>query len=154
LARVGHGALLFEENGIVAPGRERVDQRVFSIPVGMRLLQPGVAAIFAVMSTIHRKTLLLLTMLTSCGSPEQAERRVTFACENGEQVEVRFLPTGVAILLRNGETKELKQQPAASGFRYSSGHFSVRGKGDELTIEVGTMAPLKCARAPATAPAA
>jgi membrane-bound inhibitor of C-type lysozyme len=39
---------------------------------------------------------------------------------------------------------ELQQQQAASGFNYSSGPITVRGKGDDLIIENGAMAPLKC----------
>ena len=83
-------------------------------------------------------------LASACTSAEESGRQVKFACENGEEVELHFKSPGIVVLLRNGETKELKQQPAASGFLYSKGHFSVRGKGDELSVEVGKMVPLEC----------
>lgn len=93
---------------------------------------------------MHRILLSIIVVFGAACSSE-SERRVRFACDNGEEVEMHFMPQkGIGVLLRNGETKELKQQPAASGFQYSSGHFSVRGKGDELIVEVGKMVPLKC----------
>ncbi len=73
------------------------------------------------------------------------ERRVDYLCANGEGVQMRFFPLqGVGVLVRGGRTMELQQRPAGSGFLYSNGPNSVRGKGDELTIEVGRMVPLRC----------
>lgn len=73
------------------------------------------------------------------------ERRVQFLCTNGEEVEMRFFPAqGVGVLVRNGKPMELQQQPAGSGFLYSNGPNTVRGKGDEIIIEIGRMVPLKC----------
>lgn len=81
-------------------------------------------------------------------APEAAstERRdVSFACRNGEQVQVRFFPAqGVAVLVRGGNTTELQGQPAASGFLYSSGPVTIRGQGDEMTMEIGRMKPVQC----------
>ena len=72
-------------------------------------------------------------------------RRVNFACENGEDVQMRFFPAeGVAVLVRDGRTLELQQQPAASGFLYRNGPNTVRGKGDELQVEIGRRVPIKC----------
>ncbi|MGE5621895.1 MAG: MliC family protein [Bacillota bacterium] len=39
---------------------------------------------------------------------------------------------------------ELRQQISGSGFIYSDGSTVVRGKGDELTVEAGRMAPVRC----------
>jgi hypothetical protein len=58
---------------------------------------------------------------------------------------MRFLPAqGVGVLVRNGKPMELQQRPAASGFLYSNGPNTVRGKGDEIMVEIGRMVPLKC----------
>lgn len=58
---------------------------------------------------------------------------------------MRFFPAqGVGVLVHGDRTWELQQQPAAYGFLYSNGPNAVRGKGDELIVEVGRMVPLKC----------
>lgn len=58
---------------------------------------------------------------------------------------MRFFPLqGVGVLVRNGKPMEMQQQPAASGFIYSNPPTTVRGKGNELTIEVGGMVPIQC----------
>lgn len=73
------------------------------------------------------------------------ERRVPFRCSNGEDVELRFFPLqGVAVLVRGGRPMELQQQPSGSGFVYSNGPNTVRGKGDDLTLEIGRMVPIQC----------
>ncbi|MEO6169948.1 MAG: MliC family protein [Lysobacter sp.] len=74
-----------------------------------------------------------------------AVREVAFGCDNNESMTVRFVTSReVAILMRNGESFELKQQPAASGFLYSNGPNTIRGKGDALTVEIGRMMPIQC----------
>lgn len=81
--------------------------------------------------------------VTNDGSPD--DREVAYTCSNGETIAVRFFPAnGVAVLVRNGQTIELQQQPSGSGFAYSNGPNTVRGKGDELTVEIGRMVPLRC----------
>ena len=93
---------------------------------------------------------LMASVLTACSpSPrkdnEIIERHVRFICANKEEVEMRFFPRqGVAVLVRHGRPIELQQQPSASGFVYSSGPNTVRGKGDELIVEIGRTVPLKC----------
>jgi cholesterol transport system auxiliary component len=73
------------------------------------------------------------------------ERRVSYRCDNGERIEMRFFPLqGVGVLLRNGNTMELQQEPAATGFRYINGPSTVYGKGDELRLEIGRMVPIQC----------
>ncbi len=73
------------------------------------------------------------------------ERRVQYACTNGENIEMRFFPLqGVGVLVRHGQPMELQQQPAASGFIYTNGPNTVRGKGNDLTIEIGRMVPIQC----------
>lgn len=86
-----------------------------------------------------------------CATPDQparapAEARaVVFRCDRGETLLVRFLPDRrAAVLVRNGQSMELPQQPSGSGFLYSSGIHTLRGKGEDLTVEIGRMAPLQC----------
>ena len=73
------------------------------------------------------------------------ERHVQYICDHGEHVEMRFFPLqGVGVLVRNDKPMELQQQPAASGFRYTNGPNTVRGKGDELIIEISRRVPIRC----------
>ena len=73
------------------------------------------------------------------------EIRTRFSCNDGDEVEMRFFNLqGVGVLVRHGETIELQQEPAASGFKYSNGPTTVRGKGDALTLEIGRMMPIEC----------
>jgi membrane-bound inhibitor of C-type lysozyme len=84
------------------------------------------------------------------GSPDIAVKptkvlEVAFTCSQGESLSVRFFPDqGVAVLVRNGDTIELQQQPSASGFIYSNGPNTIRGKGDDLTVELGRRVPIQC----------
>ena len=43
---------------------------------------------------------------------------------------------------------DLAQQRSASGFIYSNGPNTIRGKGDALTIEIGRMVPIQCQATP------
>ena len=92
----------------------------------------------------------LALLLGSCATtPPDGEssvvRRVPFSCTNGEALEVRFFSLqGVAVLVRNGTPIELQQQPSGSGFIYSNGPNTIRGKGEDLTVEIGRMVPIQC----------
>src|SRR5690606_18819244 len=95
-----------------------------------------------------RLFVLMLLLLSGCATQvnttgDEKDSVVGFHCANGEQVMIRFL-TGseVAILTRNGESIELRQQPAASGFWYTNGPISIRGKGNDLDLEIGRMVPI------------
>ncbi len=95
---------------------------------------------------------LLLPLMAGCAAPPPpqwgeptGERRVRYVCDNREDIEMRFFPLqGVGVLVRHGKTVELQQLPAASGFLYSNGPITVRGKGDDLTVEIGRMVPIQC----------
>lgn len=97
-----------------------------------------------------RLFLSALLLLSGCASQSQAigdsqDVVADFRCATGEQITVRFLAQQeAAILTRHGENIELRQQPAASGFWYTNGPISVRGKGDDLSLEIGRMVPIKC----------
>lgn len=79
------------------------------------------------------------------GAPDGDVREVAFSCADGSAVTVRFHTADErAVLVRNGDEIELQQQPSASGFIYSNGPNTIRGKGDELILEIGRMMPIQC----------
>ncbi|MFN7400424.1 MAG: MliC family protein [Sandaracinobacter sp.] len=81
----------------------------------------------------------------AAGLPVTPQTRTSFACDNGETVEVRFFPDqGVAVLVRGGQNTELQSEPVASGFKYSNGQTTIAGKGDEIKLNVGMMATATC----------
>jgi len=92
--------------------------------------------------------------LTGCASQQSSQdysamstpvHVVNFVCANDEHVEMRFFPIqGVAVMIRGGTSMELQQEPAGSGFLYRGESVSVRGKGDEIMIDDGRTAPLRC----------
>lgn len=71
---------------------------------------------------------------------------VYYQCERDMgEVEMRFFPQhGVAVLVLDGQTHELQQQPAASGMWYSNGRYTFRGKGQQGWLEIGRMAAIDC----------
>lgn len=78
-------------------------------------------------------------------APATGANEVAFSCTGGETLAVRFHQDEErAILLRNGDEIELRQQPSGSGFIYSNGPNTIRGKGDDLTVEIGRMVPIQC----------
>jgi membrane-bound inhibitor of C-type lysozyme len=92
---------------------------------------------------------LLAGLASGCASTLPKEPSsvidVDFACTNGETISVRYQrDPDVAVLLRNGDAIELPQQRSGSGFIYSNGPNTIRGKGDALTVEIGRMVPLHC----------
>ena len=85
------------------------------------------------------------TAPTGPGTSAPEVRNVAFQCSNGETLSVRFYPTEErAVLVRHGQEIALKQQPSGSGFIYSNGPNTIRGKGNALTVEIGRMVPLQC----------
>lgn len=82
------------------------------------------------------------------GLPVTKQTRASFRCDNGETIEVRFFPDqGVAVLVRGGQNIELHREPTASGFQYSNGKTRIRGKGNDLLLDVGTTATTACVAA-------
>ncbi len=82
--------------------------------------------------------------------PAPAEMRVSYNCDNGEQITVRYFPQqGVASLVRGGQTTELQQQATPPGFTYSGGATTLRVQPDRmgLTMTVGAMASTRCTAA-------
>lgn len=92
-----------------------------------------------------------LALLYGCSHAQQppttppARHDVHFVCDQGETLSVRFFPQqGVAVLVRHGDTIELQQQPSGSGFMYSNGLNTIRGKGSALRVEIGRMRAIEC----------
>lgn len=70
---------------------------------------------------------------------------VDYQCQGGESVRVSyFVGQEKAVLERNGDLIELPERPSASGFIYSNGPNTIRGKGKELSLEIGRMMPIEC----------
>ena len=71
--------------------------------------------------------------------------RARYACDQGEKIVVRYFPQkGTAELVRNKKALELRQEVSGSGYIYSNGRTTLRGKGDELSLEIGKRAPISC----------
>lgn len=69
----------------------------------------------------------------------------SFTCDRGDSIQVRFIQNQeVAILVRNGKTTELQREPSGSGFSYSNGFTTIRGKGNKLKVIIGRMASINC----------
>lgn len=76
-----------------------------------------------------------------------ADNRVEarFRCMDGVRIVVRFdSDKGSAMLVRAGQTSILKQQPMASGIRYSDGKTVFQGKGDNMSFEAPGQPPISC----------
>lgn len=95
-------------------------------------------------------SILTFALLAGCSlftprHDEPSELRAHFVCTNGEELDVHFIAARhVAVLIRNDQSIELAQQSAASGFVYSNGPHTIRGKGNDLTVEIGRLVPLQC----------
>ncbi|PJI98715.1 membrane-bound lysozyme inhibitor of c-type lysozyme MliC [Acidovorax sp. 69] len=76
---------------------------------------------------------------------EPTDSSMQFACGNGEKVEMQFYPEqGHSVLRRSGWTVDLPKQATESGYAFSNGPTTVLGKGNELTIQIGHLAPIWC----------
>lgn len=92
--------------------------------------------------------LLLACILAGCSmmpDPQAAAdvHTVTFACADGEAAVVSFSDQ-YAVLQRQGQAITLTQQPSGSGFIYSNGPHTLRGKGEDLWVETGKRVPIQC----------
>lgn len=111
----------------------------------MPTLEPVVGADLPADQTTPEQQAELDKAAADAGVPPTKQSRTTFACDNDETIEVRFFPDqGIAVLVRGGQNVELNGEPVASGFRYSNGQTTIEGKGDELKMMVGMMAPTNC----------
>ncbi|MGI9316161.1 MAG: MliC family protein [bacterium] len=79
-----------------------------------------------------------------CAGAEPPERRVRYNCERGDSIEVQFSGTDGATVYRGDTVTELSQAPDSPGDYYTNGKVGIRGKGDEVRLEIGRMAPIQC----------
>ncbi|MFA3790864.1 MliC family protein [Aliiglaciecola sp. SL4] len=104
--------------------------------------------------TLKGSIALCLGALTGCGATSNeanatAVYDVAFTCMNGESLRVRFYTDQeTAVLVRHSDEITLSQRKSASGFIYSNGPNTIRGKGDNLTVEIGRMMPIQCVKQP------
>lgn len=93
---------------------------------------------------------LLLAGCTQQTLDNREPLTVNYQCENAPPVSVTFFANEERAQLTQGENSfNLAQEVSASGFIYSNGRYTIRGKGDELTLEVGRMMPINCSAVPA-----
>lgn len=89
-------------------------------------------------------------MFLGCSNtPIQAEKthytEVLYTCERGGETLVHFYKQkDIAMLIHNKDIIELKREASASGFFYTNYKTSIRGKGNEMSLLIGRMAPIKC----------
>jgi len=93
----------------------------------------------------------IILSLSACSSVDSNTANETdvnlvgYSCDRGEHITVEYSTSKEqAILSRNGKTSVLPQVRSASGFKYSTGRTTIQGKGEQLTVTIGRMAPLKC----------
>lgn len=103
-------------------------------------------------------------LLTACASSQVTKTQLVYQCERGTALDVtiveRVYPTSLkgrhskirnlsqataAIVSINGaQAVTLPAEEVASGFKYSNGHYSLRGKDNEAIWTVGKMADEQC----------
>jgi hypothetical protein len=109
---------------------------------------------FAPLSTLGTLStgLLVAVLTTGCASVPaekvafgERSNNMQFACGNGDKVEMQFFPEeGMSVLVRNGWTVGLPQQATETGYAFSNGPTTVRGQGNEMTIQIGYLTPIWC----------
>lgn len=85
-----------------------------------------------------------MALLAGCMPRAAATPAVVYQCEDAVRLSVRFEAEKALVSLPDGAVLSLPQQPAASGFWYSSGLHELRGKGDEAQWTVGRRVPMAC----------
>lgn len=80
--------------------------------------------------------------------PPSAEMRVTYNCDNGETVSVRYFPQqGIGVLTRGGQNVELQQEVTPGGFIYSAPpatKLTVQQDRLRMSMMIGAMAVTQC----------
>lgn len=86
----------------------------------------------------------MAVVLVGCMPRASAAPTVVYQCEDVVRLSVRFESDQARVSLPDGAVLSLPQQRAASGFWYSSGLHTLRGKGDEAEWTVGRRMPMAC----------
>jgi membrane-bound inhibitor of C-type lysozyme len=85
--------------------------------------------------------------LASCANqpPARSITYVFYDCADAKSFIATFYPDSRADLVIEGKRITLLQQPSGSGIRYSDGHTTLFGKGDDAFVEIdGTRAYDNC----------
>lgn len=69
---------------------------------------------------------------------------VTYICDDGSTLVVRFEPELARVSLPGGDEVVLPQQQAGSGIWYAGPRHELRGKGGEATWTMGRRVPVVC----------
>jgi membrane-bound inhibitor of C-type lysozyme len=72
------------------------------------------------------------TAQNAVGSPDLLQR--DFVCNNGARLVVVFQTAEAVVQLSNGRRLTLRQQRMASGFAYADADYTLRGRGDRITL--------------------
>lgn len=109
-----------------------------------------------------------LCIFSGCATQPEAVKPLHFQCDRGTNFSVVFVEKGVTttrggrgsipryeiknvaatVTLADGTQLDLPAQKAASGFMYSNGQYTLRGKGNEATWAVGRMLAEYCVLKP------
>ncbi|THT97606.1 DUF333 domain-containing protein [Lampropedia puyangensis] len=96
-------------------------------------------------SDVEEWTLFRSSQVAASGQVNVNVNVVEYQCEPDQHIRVSyFIDLNKAELERNGTVMALQEKPSGSGFIYSNGPNTIRGKGDALTLEIGRMAPIEC----------
>ena len=85
--------------------------------------------------------------IASCANqpPPRTTIYVFYDCADAKSFIATFYPDSQADLVIDGKRITLLQQPSGSGIRYSDGHTTLYGKGDDAFVEIdGTRAYDNC----------
>lgn len=93
----------------------------------------------------------ITTNKTDINAQQTNPKNDRYTCSRNTNLSVNFTSTSnegdKKIAIINGYGKQsiiLPNKTVASGFLYSNGKYTLRGKGDKATWTVGRMAPFQC----------
>ena len=91
---------------------------------------------------------IVLQQVKSSNSPLKSAKKVEYSCKNNRKLTVSYTSANdEAIAIINGQHRQpiiLPAKPTASGFLYSNGKHTLRGKAGDLQWTIGRMMPIKC----------
>ena len=101
----------------------------------------------------HALWLAATVTVSACTGPAPADSStiaVTYHCANGDKLLVSYdrrqetATLATALLAPEDTTLTLPRQISGSGFIYSDGEVTLRGKGQEVQLQAGRRAPVSC----------
>jgi membrane-bound inhibitor of C-type lysozyme len=88
-----------------------------------------------------------MSVLVSAATADAAGAKpikAKYFCSKGQSLKVVFQGSKAIVTPKGGKTVTLRQTMTADGFRYSTGRYSLRGRGDDATWTTGRGKPLGC----------